>query len=486
MARSVREQHHTVRRIPFVGSDKLIYAIDGISPFMLHLIMELHGPLDVLRLTEAIERALEATPVLKSRAQLRWIRPYWEVIEDFAPETILTVRDYSSGKEDQAAIRSLIGAFLNETIDITSSAPTRFLLIRLSDVRWVFVVKIHHSPLDAAGLFIFVNDIKTYYERLCRGETVRPLVSMGERSRRPLFRRVTLSLWRRAAWAALRRALSDRPSRPRRFIAFSAPAPEPGISYRSVVFEGEDYAAFRARCKSLGVTGQELIMAALCRTIHRWNGASGRGDGVYSIIMPVDLRRYARRGGRIPRIMASFVGGTRVTIPAVAAETLEGALARIVEDVRYIRTHHLALIPNVIFPLLVFVPSRWLRWAARRTYRRHPERLIPTAVVTNVGRVDRILSSSPTFSIRAMEGVGTAYVPAGLFVAPLSFGRRQTITITYRKDACSEEEMASFVELFVEELLPSRRTRRARPGVLSSIPEERRRRDLDHVCLGEE
>ncbi len=486
MARSLREQHHTVRRIPFVGSDKLIYAIDGVSPFMLHLIMELNGPLDVACLAEAIEGALEATPVLKSRARLRWLRPYWEVIEDVALETILTVRDLTSESARDDAIRRLIEAFLNETIDVTQSAPARFLLMRLSDAQWVFVIKVHHCPIDAAALFIFVNDIKTYYERLRDGRMIGPLASMGDRTRRPLFRQVSVSLWGRAAWAALRRALSDRSSRPRQFIAFSAPESEPGIAYRSVVLEGEDYAAFRARCKSLGVTGQELIMAALCRAIHRWNRASGRTAGVYSIIMPVDLRRYVRRGGRIPRIMASFVGGTQITIPAAAAETLEGALALIVEEVRYIRTHHLALMPNVIFPLLALIPARWLRRAARRVYRRRPEKLIPTAVVTNVGRVDRILSPSPRFPIRRLEGVGTAYVPAGLFVAPLSFGRWQTITITYRKDACSEEEMTSFVELFADELLPGRRARRGLTGAVSSSSSERSECDVDHVCLREE
>lgn len=443
-------------RFPFTGSDKLIYAMDGVSKYMLHYIMELQGSLNQQYLGKAIEFALEKSPIFKGIARLRAFGSYWEVARDLSPYSILTVNDLSGENDVERAAKDLIERHINDYIDITQSPPVRFLLIRLAEARSVFSVKVHHCAVDPAGLFHLIEDVQDAYSILLKGEPLPPVGEMADRSRKRLLRNVSPIFWCRViATALLKRARSVQAQR-RMFVNFPNPKPSDTIAYRSLIFREAGYTALRSRCKSLGVTPNELAMAALCRAIRKWNGPEERTDGVYSVVMPVDLRRYARRGGKVPRIMASFIGGSWVTIPVKAVTTLEATVEYVVRETRFIKDHHLGLLANLGFPLLYFIPPRWLRQMARRYYKRNPSKSIPTAVFAYLGRIDRALSSFPGCPITGVEGVGAGFYPVGLDVVVASYGHTHNVTVTYLKDACSEAEMGQFMRLFSEEILPKR------------------------------
>jgi len=90
---SFRVQKRSTVTLPFIGSDKLIYAMDGVSKYMLHCILEIEGCLQQPYLAQAIDYALAKSPILKSIAKLRKLASYWEVVEDLTPYSLLTVRD---------------------------------------------------------------------------------------------------------------------------------------------------------------------------------------------------------------------------------------------------------------------------------------------------------------------------------------------------------------------------------------------------------
>ena len=451
---SFQAEKRAVATFPFIGSDKLIYAMDGISKYMLHCIMEIQGCLHPQPLAKAIDYALAKSPVLKSIAKLRKFAPYWEVVRDVTPYTILTVRDLSREDDAERVAREELEGDINEYIDITQAPPARFLLIRFTGERWLFVVKVHHCAVDPMAMLHLIEDIQEAYGKLLTGEVLPPVGEMADRGRERLFRSVSPLLWLRMILNAVRKGVRRTGFRPRCFVRFSNPKPTGTIAYRSLSFKEREYAALRSRCKSLGVTTNELVMAALCRTIRQWNGGQERTDGVFSIVMPVDLRWYARQGGKLPRIMASFIGGTWVTIPVAAVTTFAATAEYVMKEARFIKEHHLGLLANLGFPLLCVIPPRWLRLRARRLYERQPQKSVPTAVFAYLGKVDRALSVFPGCQIKKMEGVGTGFYPVGLDVVVLSCSRVYTVTVTYLKQACSEQEMAQFMTLFSEEILP--------------------------------
>lgn len=449
-----RARARTVR-FPFVGSDKLIYAMDGVSRYMLHCLLELEGHLHEPYLEKAIEHALAQSPVLKSIARLGWFRAYWEPVEDLTPYSILTVKDLTGETDAETAARAFLQRYVNEYIDITQAPPARFLLIRLPADRLLFVVKVHHCAVDPTAVFNVIGDVQEAYGRLARGEPLPPVGQMADRSRKRLFRHVSPLLWLRVLLNAARQGIRRFGSQPRCFVRFADAKGTEAISYRSLKFQGPDYMALRSRCKALGVTANELVMAALCRAIRQWNGDRERMDGAYSIVMPVDLRWYARQGGKMPRIMASFIGGSWVTIPVAEVTTFEAAVEYVTKETRFIKDHHLGLLANIGFPLLYFIPARRFRRMARRQYERHPEKSIPTAVFAYLGKVERSLSTFPDCQLKGMEGVGTGFYPVGLDVVVLSCARAYTVTVTYLKQACSDAEMDQFMALFSAEILPS-------------------------------
>ena len=441
-------------RFPFVGSDKVIYAMDGVSKYMLHCVMEIQGCLHPQLLAKAIDDALAKSPILKSIARLRTLAPYWEVVEDLTPYNILTVRDLLEKVDGERTAKAELEEYINEYIDITQVPPARFLLMRLAEGRSLFVVKVHHCALDPRALFHLIADIQEAYGKLLVGEALPPVREMADRGRERLFLSVSPLLWLRVILSAILKGVRGAGFRPRCFVQFSNPRPTGTIAYRSLSIEGRAYNALRSRGKSLGITTNELVMTALCRAIRQWNGERERADGVYSIVMPVDLRWYSRQGGKVPKIMASFIGGTWVTIPVAAVTTFTATAEYVTKEARFIKDHHLGLLANLGFPLICLTPPHWLRWMARWLHEHRPQKSVPTAVFAYLGKVDRALSLFPGCQITKMEGVGTGFSPVGLDVVVLSCSRVYTVTVTYLKQACAEVEMDQFMTLLAKEILP--------------------------------
>ncbi len=441
------------RTLPFVGSDKIIYAMDGVFKYMLHTTLEIQGRLDQPTLAKAINFALDKSPILRSVARLRTFASYWKPLEDVSPYRMLTVRDLSAEPDTEAATRELLDSYINESIDVTQAPPIGFLLLVLPGEKSLFVIKVHHCVADPVAMMYCLEDIQEAYGKLLNGEPLPDIGGMEDRSRKRLFRHVSPLQWGRVIWRAAMKAVRSRGSRPRSFVQFANPQPMGAISYRVLEFKDRDFTAFRSRCKAFGVTANELVMAALCRTIRLWNGDREQPDGAYSIVMPVDLRWYARQRGKAPRIMASFIGGSWVTIPVSEVTTFEAAVQYVVKETRFIKDHHLGLLANVGFPLLYLISPRWLRRAARRQYERNPSKMIPTAVFAYLGKMDRTLPGFPGCQLTQMTGIGAGFYPVGLDVVVLNFERTFNITVTYLKHACSDAEMDQFMALFAQEIL---------------------------------
>jgi NRPS condensation-like uncharacterized protein len=453
MNRSRQPSGHPTTTFPFTGSDKLIYAMDGVSQYMLHCILELEGRVDQPHLAAAIDFALAKSPILKSIARLRRFNSYWEVIEDVTPYSIFAVSDLSAEVEVESAAKRFLQDYVNEYIDITQAPPTRFRLIRLAQERWLFVVKAHHCAVDPAAILHVIEDIQNAYGILLRGEPLPPVGEMADRGRTRLFRTVSPRLWFRVVLHAALKGIRNRKFQPRCFVHFSDSQPTPAIAYRTLKFKERDYAAVRSRCKALGVTANEMVMAALCRAIRQWNGTREPADGAYSMVMPVDLRWYARQAGKVPRIIASFIGGSWVTVPVAAVTTFQATVDYVTRETRFIKDHHLGLLANLGFPLLYFIAPRWLRRMAQRHYQRRPAHRVPTAVFAYLGKVERSLSTFPGCRLIGMEGVGAGFYPVGLDVVVLSCARSYIVTVTYLKDACPEAEMDRFMALLAGEII---------------------------------
>ena len=227
---SIPSERQTTARFPFIGSDKLIYAMDGISKYLLHCILEIEGCLHQLHLAQAIDYALAKSPILKSIAKLRTFASYWEVVQDLTPYAILTVRDLSREDDVERAAREELEGYINAYIDITQAPPARFLLVRLAGERSLFVIKVHHCAVDPMAIFHLLEDIQEAYGKLLTGEALPPVGEMADRSRERLFRSVSPLLWLRVILNAAYKGVRRTGLQPRCFVQFSNPKPAETIA----------------------------------------------------------------------------------------------------------------------------------------------------------------------------------------------------------------------------------------------------------------
>lgn len=455
-------QTSSVKRFPFVITDKVVYAVDGVSKFMLHVVMDLEGSLQPTLLAQAVELTLRQTPILRSVARLRVFASYWEAQDGIARESQLQVVDVSHEPEPEQAAHSVMESYINDYIDITRTLPMRFLLIQLGPQRWWFVAKVHHALMDPVAITYVVQDIQMFYQRLLNGESV--VVSpepLADRGRWPVLKSVPVSLWlrvMRVGWSRLRRHRREGRKGRRLHVNFSAPALHSDtIAYRTLRWSGPAYLTARARAKSLGVTFNDLVIAALLQAVHKWNGGGSNANDFYTIVMPVDMRRYVRAQGRMPRILSNYVGGTLITVSVGQLTTFEETARHIARETEFIRQHHVGLRHNLLLPFLLIAPPQWLRRTVQRIHARHPERLAPTAIVAYMGKLERLFAPFPGCQIRGIEGIGTGFYPVGFDVSVFAYGKEYVATLTYRKGACTEQEMDRFISLFWQEVISEER-----------------------------
>lgn len=455
-------QTSSAKRFPFVVTDKVVYAIDGVSKFILHVVMDLEGPVQPALLTRAIELTLHQAPILRSVARLRMVASYWEAQDGIALQSQLQVVDVSHERQPERAAQSVMESYINDYIDITKTLPLRFLLLQLSAEHWWFVVKVHHALMDPLAITYVIRDIQMFYQRLINGESV-PVSPepLADRGRWPVFKSVPLSLWlrvMRVGWSRLRRHRQEEKKGRRLHVNFAAPAPHAdAIAYRTLRWSGPAYLAVRSRAKSLGVTFNDLVIAALLRTVHRWNGVAANPNDFYTVVMPVDMRRYVRSQGHVPKLLSNYVGGTLITMPVGQLTTLEETARYVAQETEFIRQHHVGLRHNLLLPLLMFVPPRWLRRAVQRIHARHPERLAPTAIVAYMGKLERLFKPFAGCQIKGIEGIGAGFYPVGFDLSVFAYGKEYVATLTYRKGACTDQQMDQFTDLFWREVIGEER-----------------------------
>jgi NRPS condensation-like uncharacterized protein len=454
MKRIAERRNAMAVTFPFTAPDKAVYALDGISNFRVHYLLQIDGHIQPPVLGRAIDHALARTPVLKSIARLNGRNPHWEVVEDLAPYPIFTFEDVSSPPGAAEKARERIYDYINAPMDITREPPANFRLIRFAEDRWTFVAKVHHCALDGIASFFLIRDILSAYNSLLSGHPPRGVDEIGDRGRWPLLRSVPMRLWGRLMWISLLRAVRyEKVEKDRCFARFSAsPSPPGSISYRSVRLAGDDYQRLCSRCESLGITFNDLVITALCHTIHRWNQGRGPAEGIYTIAMPVDLRKYLEQNGEIPRVMSNYAGGTFVIIPTKVVTTAAETAAYVSTATRFLKDYHLALGQSLMLLFANLVSPHRLRKWVKRSHRRNPGKFVPTTVVSNVGRIDAILPSFHGCEIRGVDVVATAYDPGGLFFVVSSYRDVCTITVTYRQSVCPEAEIDEFVNVFSKEI----------------------------------
>ena len=313
------------RRVPLNSQDRLFLAQEHglVAMNSLHVV-DARAPFDRDAVVRAVDRLARETEMLRT-----FVRETWWTCERFASRAPwVAADDVVAWLDDARAVED----FLAAPLDLARTPPFRVVSGPRPDGEGHrLVLLVHHSAVDGdAGLRLFARLLARYDEaRSGRPFADAPPTPPGPRLRSVLLRRGPLWTWRmiRAHFHPLRRSgvvnasmiddPTDRPSR---------------VRARLTELSAETFEALKARADALGVTRNDLLVAASMRAVDAHLRAKAAPSRDLSLLLPSSLRADLD----VVDCLNNYVGAVPVKIApdVVRADDLPARLSRVIKEGR--------------------------------------------------------------------------------------------------------------------------------------------------------
>jgi NRPS condensation-like uncharacterized protein len=272
-----------VKRFPLTWQDQAILDLENAAdPWNVQFEIAGTDRLDVPRLEQALLRACSRHPLARSRlvrGNAFSSTNYWQPqeIEHFP----VAVREIHS-EDDLDRLRT---ALYSARFDLTSAPPLEAVVARADDLD-VLMVKAAHPAVDGTGLLRFLSSAAAYY----RGQNdPADLVALDEARALPRLLRAASAEEVLGRGLEGGRKLSDAVRAPARVARDSAdPRKAAGFAHRRL---DPDQTGRIIRDKPAGVTVNDMVLAATCLAIERWNREHEEPADKIQLFMPVNVRR---------------------------------------------------------------------------------------------------------------------------------------------------------------------------------------------------
>lgn len=415
----------TVRR-SLCALDEASYHLDSASaPWSVHLEVRITGSAVEDRLRQAVGVALASHP--RARARLtagHSQRVEWEVTPqpDVDPLDVVVCSDDDALQAARVDLQSL-------AVPLVASPPLRVRLARHRNGD-VVMLNVHHAAGDGIAALCLLRSIARAYAG-------RPdLVAQTPPEQ------VQIPVPSGGRWGQIRALLGElRQAAPR--SAHLVPvggADRPGYQLHHLALDTAQTAALAAKATA-GTTVNDLLLAGLHLALDSWNREHGGAGGRLSVLMPVNLR---------PKVSWQEVFGNFsfmvpvVTRPADRAEPTATvtAIRRRTQHIKRQRTPAAAV---RLLDVLQHLPPPAKQGIARLAV---SERVIPTAILSNLGRLDDDLDFGPELRATEVWFSPPARMPMGLAVGALTAAGRLHLVLRYRHPLFGLAEIAGFADSY--------------------------------------
>lgn len=448
--------------VPLNCVDKCLLALHDIDePMLIHVLLDIEGEIDPVRLNESISRAQQAHPVMRTVLRTRNFRPFRQIQEN-PGKGILTVVDQAQLPD--TTHERYLSSWMNQPLDLKKDFPVRVLLLRRNEAEQLLVFTFHHSSADGLRTLLFVRTaIESYNgEHHKEGEDKAPTMqdpadirvnrrgdellqfAHSQRSKvQHYYKKVIVDLLRRFVLGAFlppTRVFHDRSGQSRELrFCFDVLAPAALEQIQS-------------KADGAGVTLNDILLAACYRVVEKWNSMHGKASKKIRIMAPVNI---SPKGFRyVVSNQASWF-----SLPTTPEDRADPA--KLLRKVRADTIN--ATMNRIAFSLVYFFyfcsrfPLAIMRGMCRflmvtRTY-------VDTILVTNVGfiwpksdSVEPAVSTLGNARILNVTGSAPVVTPMGLSIASGIYNRNLNFSLTYRPALFSEEKAKMFLTLYVEEI----------------------------------
>lgn len=451
----LRKTESALSSIPLNCADKCLLALDSINePMLIHVILDLEGEIDDVKLNQAIFSAQQAHPVMRTILRSKNLRLFREIQEDLG-KGVLSVADQAQFQGTN--YEGYLSSWMNQPLNIQEEFPVRVLLLKKNERESSLVFTFHHSAADGLRALLFIRKvIESYNNEFSRNSESEGDIRINRKRDELLefahsqrskvehyYRKMLYSLFHRFVIAAV-------PPPTRVFHDKSGHSRELGFCFR--VTGPREFEEIQSKAMSVGVELNHIFLAACYRAVEKWNSMHGKASNKVRIMAPVNI---SPKGFRyVVSNQASWF--SLPTKPKDRADPAE-LLRKVRSDTINATRNRTAFSLVYFFYFCCRFPLRVMKGMCRfliitRTY-------VDTILFTNVGFIwPKLGSEEPAVrnignaKIHNVTGSAPTVTPMGLGIASGTYNRNLNFSLSYRTALFSEEKAQMFLDLYVDEI----------------------------------
>ncbi len=420
-----------VVRRSFCALDEASYLLDSVAePWSVHLEVRLSGTVDEDRLRHAVGMALARYPRARARAIIsrRWPGRYeWEITPISQVDPLEVVVCF-----DDEALQSARADLQSTTVPLVTSPPLRIRLARQPDGDTV-MLNLHHAAGDGIAALDLLRSIACAYAG--KPNPMPAVPSQDVKIPAPTGR-----------WAQFRALVGElcQAGRGAVHLVPTGGTDRAGYGLYHVVLDAAQTAALSTH-GGAGTTVNDLLLAGLHMALKSWHVQHGGAAGRLSVLMPVNLRPksgwYEGFGNATFMVPVATRPEDHKDLSAIV--TTIGRRTRRIKDVRT------PVAAVRLLDVLQHLPLPVKRHIARLLT---SKRVMPTAILSNLGRLDEGLHFGPDLRAREVWFSPPTRMPMGLAIGSVTAGDRLHLVFRYRHPLFGPAEIAAFADRYVSAL----------------------------------
>jgi hypothetical protein len=446
--------------IPLNCVDKGLVALNEIRECLrFHWILRICSEVDYTLLNEALLKALEDHPNLRTRLCTRYMRPFRRIY-DAREGNIMTRLDLYqlqqanglTAAEVDKRYEEILANWLNGPFSAFEEFPLRVLFIRKSSSDLYLIFTFDHSALDGLRAIRFIREV---FRRYDGDET--PKISLLKDFRHSkgdellefarAKRAKTKGFRHRILFNLLHRFLVG-PIRPpaRIFCHSSRWSEEINCCFR--MMDPVDTGQIGVKARAAHVTVNDVLLAACFKAIERWNGLHGKKSQKITIMVPVDIGPVTFGdviSNQLSYISLATLPRDREDVLVMLRKIRKDITSMVKEGIQFSIIYFLHFASALPLPLAKVLAKSFM---LTRVY-------VDTTIFSNLGVVhpeswekSRISSAR----IADINGVMPLVTPMRLSLGAYIYNGSLHFNMTYKTSFFSKDEAQEFLNLYLEEV----------------------------------
>lgn len=439
-----------VRRIPFSVIDEAVHLLDTeAAPWSIQLEIRVAGSLDEGRLRDALGQALGRHSMARARkvaSRLTARQDVWELDPGLEIDPIKVVEC-----PDDESLDSLRSELQSVAVPLAESPPLRARLAR-HPAGDVLMLNLNHAATDGFGALRILRSIARAYS----GQPD-PLARIDFLAARDLPERLAAAnaSAKVRRYAALAEKLRDLVLPPARLAAEGA-TDRAGYGFHLEQVSTEETRTL-VESKRPG-TVNDVLVAALHLAISEWNERKGESCGRIGVLVPANLRPPKWRH----EMVGNFSLPARIATRRRHRRTEAAALEAVTAQTSRKKKSGMGTALIEIMKASSRLPL-WLKQASVALLPLTGNRLVDTAMLSNLGRLDAPSFGDEAGETRELWFSAPARMPLGLSVGACTVNDRLHLVFRYRHRLFGPDAARSFAQCFMDNLQKIAEHRRKAP-----------------------